>query len=104
MSDTTKGGSRAIKPFEVNVMPGHRYSEEFKQQALALVARRDQPATQIAQQLGIPRRTLYKWREAARQHPAEPCVGSGQLRSEDQQHRDLQRQRQDLREENAVLK
>lgn len=85
-------------------MAGHRYSEEFKEQALALVGRGDKPATQVARELGVPPKTLYKWMEAARQHPAEPFVGSGHLRSEDQQLRDLQRQVQDLREENAILK
>ena len=85
-------------------MAGHRYSEEFKEQALALVGRGDKPATQVARELGVPPQTLYQGREAARQHPAEPFVGSGHLRSEDQQLRDLQRQVQDLREENAILK
>jgi len=86
------------------MVPGQRYSEEFKQQALALVARKDKPATQIAQELGIPRKTLYKWMEAARQHPGEPFVGRGRLRAEDQQLRDLQRQVRNLQEENAILK
>ena len=71
-------------------MPGQRYSEEFKQQAL--MARQDTPATQVARELGIPPKTLYKWTEAARQHPAEPFVGRGHLRTEAQQIRDLQRQ------------
>jgi transposase len=85
------------------MVPGQRYSEEFKQQALALVARKDKPATQIAQELGIPRKTLYKWREAARQHPGEPFVGRGRLRAEDQQLRDRQRQGRNLQEENAIV-
>ena len=85
-------------------MAGQRYSEEFKEQAVALVARQDKPATQIARELGIPGKALYKWMEAARQHPTEPFVGSGRLRAADQQLRDLQRQVRDLQEENAILK
>jgi transposase len=88
----------------VNTVPGPRYSEEFKQQAVVLVARKDKPATQIARELGIPRKTLYKWMEAARQHPGEPFVGSGRRRTEDQALDELRRQVRDLQEENAILK
>ena len=42
--------------------------------------------------------------EVARQHPAEPFVGSGHLRADDQRLRDLERQIRDLQEENAILK
>ena len=72
--------------------------------ALALVARQDKPASVIAQELGIPRKTLYKWMEATRQHPAEPFVGSGHLRADDQRLRQLERENHDLREENAIPK
>ena len=85
-------------------MAGERYSAQFKEQALALVARQDKPASVIAQELGIPRKTLYKWMEAARQHPAEPFVGSGHLRADDQRLRQLERENRDLREANAILK
>ena len=87
----------------MNTVPGPRYSEEFKQQAVVLVARKDKPATQIARELGIPRKTLYKWMEAARQHPGEPFVGSGRRRTEDQALDELRRQVRDLQEENAIL-
>ena len=85
-------------------MAGERYSAQFKEQALALVARQDKPASVIAQELGIPRKTLYKWMEAARQHPAEPFVGSGHLRADDQRLRQLELENRDRREENAILK
>ena len=85
------------------MVPGQRYREEFKQQALALVARKDKPATPIAQERGIPRKTLEKWMEAARQHPGEPFVGRGRLRAEDHPLRDLQRQGRNLQEENAIV-
>jgi len=68
-------------------MAGQRYSDQVKEQAPALVARQDTPASVIAQELGIPRKTLYKGMEAARQHPAEPFVGSGHFRADDQRLR-----------------
>ncbi|MGC8487521.1 MAG: IS3 family transposase [Clostridia bacterium] len=85
-------------------MAGQRYSDPFKEQALALAARQDKPASVVARELGIPRKTLYKWMEAARQHPTQPFVGSGHLRADDHRVRDLERQVRDLQEENAILK
>ncbi len=85
-------------------MAGERYSAQFKEQALAWVDRQGKPASVMAQELGIPRKTLYKWMEAARQHPAEPFVGSGHLRADDQRLRQLERENRDLREANAILK
>lgn len=58
-------------------MAGQCYGDQFKEQALALVARQDKPASVIARELGIRRKTLYKWRETARRQPAEPFIGSG---------------------------
>lgn len=85
-------------------MAGQRYSDQFKEQALALVARQDKPASVVARELGIPRKTLYQGMEAARQHPTQPFVGSGHLRADDQRVRDLERQVRDLREANAIRK
>jgi transposase len=69
-----------------------------------LAARKEKPATQIAQQRGIPRKTLYTWMEAARQHPGEPFVGRGRLPAEGQPLRDLQRQVHRRQEENATVR
>ncbi len=46
-------------------MAGQRYSEDFKAQALALVAQKVKPATQVARAFGAPPKALYKWMEAA---------------------------------------
>lgn len=62
-------------------MAGQRCSEQFKEQVLALVGRPDKPASVVARALGIPRKTLSKWMEAARQHPPQPFVGSAHLRA-----------------------
>jgi transposase-like protein len=85
-------------------MAGQRYGDQFKEQALALVARQDKSASVMARELGIPRKTLYQWMETARRHPAEPFIGSGHLRADDQRLRDRERQVRDLQEENAILK
>ncbi len=68
------------------------------------MARKTQPASVIAEELGVPRKTLYRWMAETRQHPEEPWVGRGRLRTADQHVRDLERQIRDLQEENAILK
>lgn len=65
---------------------------------------RTSPARVMAQELGIPRDTRSEGREAARQHPAEPSVGSGQLRADAQRLHDRERPVHDLQEENAIRK
>jgi transposase-like protein len=74
------------------------YDAEFKARAVAWVARKTKPASVIAEELGVPRKPLYRWMEATRQHPAEPVVGHGHLRGEDQRLRDLERAGHDLAE------
>ena len=85
-------------------MTRQQYDAEFKARAIELVARKTKPASVIAEELGVPRKTLYRWMEASRQHPAEPFVGHGHLRGEDQRLRDLERAVHDLAEEDAILK
>ena len=64
-------------------MPGPRYREEFKQQAVGLVAGQHKPATQVAREIGILRKTLAQWMEAARRHPGAPFVGWCRRRTEE---------------------
>lgn len=46
--------------------PQHRYSSEFKQEAVALVRRSGQSANQVAKELGIGQTSLSRWlRQAA---------------------------------------
>jgi len=72
--------------------------------AVAWVARKTKPVRVSAEELGMPRKTRYRWMEATRQHPTEPFVGHGPRRGEDQRRRDLERAVHDLAEENAILK
>jgi transposase-like protein len=80
------------------------YDAAVKARAMAWVARKTQPARVIAEELGVPRKTLYRWMEATRQHPDEPLVGQGHRRGEDQRLRDWERAVHGLDEEHAILK
>jgi len=77
---------------------------EVKARAVAWVARKTKPARVSAEELGVPRKTRYRWMEGTRQHPTEPFVGLGPRRGEAQRRRDLERAVHDLAEENAILK
>lgn len=41
----------------------HRYTQEFKLEAIRLMSEADQPAVQIARELGIRVNQLYKWKK-----------------------------------------
>jgi len=56
---------------------------EVTARAVELVARKTKPVRVIAEELGVPCKTRYRWMEATRQHPAEPFVGHGPRRGED---------------------
>jgi transposase len=85
-------------------MTRQQYDADFKARAVEWVARQTKPARVIAEELGVPRKTLYHWMEATCQHPDEPFVGHGHLRADEQRLRDLERAVRDLTEENAILK
>ncbi len=52
--------------------PHKHYDEEYKRSALELVEASGRTLSEIASELGIPRQTLYKWREKARRAAKPP--------------------------------
>jgi transposase len=80
-------------------MTRQQYDAEVKAQAVARVRRKTPPASRMAEELGVPRKT-----QAGRQHPTEPFVGRGRLRAEDQRMRERERTVRDRQEETAILK
>ncbi len=84
-------------------MTNPRDDATFQAQAMERVWRKTKSARVMAAELGVPRKTVYRWLEVARHHPAAPFVGSGPLRGEDQRVRDREPANRDLREENAIL-
>lgn len=48
-------------------MPRRQFTHEFKLNALHLVLHEKRPACQVADELGIPRKTLYSWLHLHRQ-------------------------------------
>lgn len=58
-------------------MTRQQYDAEFKAQAVERVRRKTKPASRLAEELGVPRKTLYRWLEAGRQHPADRWSAAG---------------------------
>lgn len=81
-----------------------RYDKEFKLHAVKQVTELNKPSTQVARDLDIAYQTLCKWVQKYKENQAEPFVGSGNLRSDDQAVRDMEKRLRDLEEENAILK
>lgn len=76
-----------------------RYSPEFKEEALRLVASGTVTLTQVARELGIHVETLRLWRRQA--GPATDRVAAASLEEE---NRRLRRENARLQEEREILK
>ena len=81
------------------------YPKEFKAEAVALAGKREKPINQIAVDLGISEKILYRWMQASRQ-----TVGSGiqafpgHGRPRDAELARLRKENKALREANEILK
>jgi len=75
------------------------HDAEFNARAVAGGRGRRSPSPSSRGNSACRRRTLYRWREASRQHLAERFVGHAPRRGEDQQRRDWERAVYDLVEE-----
>jgi transposase len=80
-----------------------RYTQEFKEEALGLLAS-GVGVAQAAKDLGVAEQTLYAWRQAKRAHGKDAFVGKGYLRPEDEALRKLQRENVTLKMEVEILK
>ena len=60
------------------------YPKEFKLEALRLMEQSDQPASDIARQLGIRRNQLYKWKEQMSKKGNVPSARKGRPKKENQ--------------------
>jgi transposase len=82
----------------------NKYTREFKLEAVRLSEESEEPAAEIARQLGIRPNLLYRWREQFLKDGEEAFPGQGKLRPGDDEVRRLRRENARLREERDVLK
>ena len=82
-----------------------KYSREFKLEAVRLLERREEPAAQLAERLGIRRNQLYKWQCELREKGAAAFPGpGGKALAEWSEVARLRRELQRVSEELEILK
>ncbi len=87
-----------------NIRQMRTYDAEFKRDAVLLVLEKGRSCPDVAEALGIPVGTLYKWVEAYKKHQMDPFPGKGKLHAEDEESHRMRRRISDLEEENEILK
>ena len=83
-------------------MERQQYDREFKAQAVRLCEQGDVPIAQIARELGINVKLLYRWRNEAQQGGAVAFPGQGH--SSDDEVRRLRRELARVEMERDILK
>ena len=75
-----------------------KYSEEFKEEALALA--RETSVTNASTKLGVSTKAIYSWQQQKRLTEAPEAI-NGDIES---QNRQLRRELEELRQANTILK
>ena len=83
---------------------GSKYPEEFKQEAVALSRTTDKPVVQIAQELGIRPKLLYRWRSERAKRDTEAFPGQGNRSGLEAENARLSREVMRLEQEREILK
>ena len=85
--------------------PYKTYTKEFKLEAIRLVENSDRPASEIANELGIRRNQIYKWKEQLEKRGEAAFGGRGRPRKgSESDTAKLRAENKRLKEENAILK
>ncbi len=72
-------------------MAGRKYSIEFKKQATTRVVEEGMSSAQVARELGINVNSLREWVRRYREDAEELFVGSGKLRKEEKNIKELEK-------------
>jgi len=80
---------------------GKRYDEEFKQDAIRLVLKRDRSVSSVAADLGLNEQTLYRWING---HKNVPSGEVGRIAELEAQLKVEKRRVSDLEETVVILK
>jgi transposase len=80
------------------------YTREFKLEAVRLSESTEQTVAQIARDLGIPERVLYRWRRELRERPEQAFPGKGHQSELEEENRRLRRELELLKQEREILK
>ena len=81
-----------------------RYDKQFKEEAVQMVLNQKRPVAAVARELGVHNTTLHTWVNQYKEHKEDAFPGSGNLKPEDKETKQLKKKIADLEEENAILK
>ncbi|MTI85920.1 MAG: transposase [Firmicutes bacterium] len=81
-----------------------RYDKQFKEEAIQLVLNQKRPVAAVARELGVHHTTLHTWINQYKKHKEDAFPGSGNLKPDDKEVKQLKKKIADLEEENAILK
>jgi transposase len=79
------------------------YSREFKVEAVRLSESSEQTVAQVARDLGVPERVLYRWRHELREEQEQAFPGKGHQRELEEENRRLKRELDLLQQEREIL-
>jgi len=84
--------------------PGQRiYTREFKLEAVRLSEGSERTVAQIARDLGVPERVLYRWRHELREQRERAFPGKGHQSELEEENRRLKRELDLLKQEREIL-
>jgi len=81
-----------------------RYRKEFKREAVQLVHKRAGQVTEVANNLGIHPNMLHRWMKEFDNDPSQAFPGNGNLKTQDEEIRQLKKKLRDTEEERDILK
>jgi transposase len=75
------------------------FSREFKLEAVRLSETTEKSVAQIARELGVPERVLYRWRRQLREQPEQAFPGKGHQSELEDEIRRLRRELERVQQE-----
>jgi transposase len=85
-------------------MERRKYDREFKRQAVALCEQEGVTIAQVARELGIDVKRLYRWRTEHQRQGESAFPGQGRLADDEDEVRRLQRELARVQMERDILK
>lgn len=104
LPDTQKGCYNGTMKGRVNLAKRTRYNDEYKKEIVRLVTELGKKPSEVANDIGVTDVTVRRWVKQFNLHGDDAFPGKGNLRPADAKERELQKEIQDLKEENAILK
>ena len=80
------------------------FTREFKLEAVRLSESSEKTVAQIARDLGVPERVLYRWRHELREQREQAFPGKGHQSELEEENRRLKRELDLLKQEREILK